>query len=185
MGRIERVNFDVVRPTEYFPSFADISRVIGNDISDSTIRYILWHHIHDKVEFLGPSVGRLDVFDQGEVHVIDGHHKLIVADLLGASSSEFYIPDSDSDRITKEEEPLLHPDALEAMNRNISYRFRRVHVNVEAAAKDGIRTIRDLRMQYPQLRTQEAAAIHYRIDDLGRESMPAFVERPGGVYVGD
>ncbi|HLD85480.1 MAG TPA: hypothetical protein VI968_02900 [archaeon] len=179
MGRIERVKFDVVRPTEYFPSFAEVTRRYGDDISDDTIRYVLWFHLHDRVQQLGPSVGKVS---GDEVHVIDGHHKLIVADLLGMPDAEFYLPDNEADFILPEMFSFLHRGALTSMNLNIAYRSRRLNVNVEAAARDGIRTVNELRMQYPKLQNLADAASHYDFTSLRTAELPPpFIERSGGI----
>jgi len=169
MGRIERVDLGIVRPTEYVIGFTYGESAEPRRINDDVISYLLWFHLHGQGNYLGHPTGKRHA---GGIAVVDGHHRLVVRDLFGIEWDDFYLPENESDRMVKERFPYIPADALEVMNRNIQNRFNFVAPVVDALANFCISTIKALRNQYQHLVDINAASLFYDSNALRQSPTP-------------
>ncbi|MCH8004200.1 MAG: ParB-like nuclease domain-containing protein [Nanoarchaeota archaeon] len=140
MGELVQVRTKLIRPMEdeLFPTFLD---------------YVLSHYVFNQQQKLNPPAVRAH---EDGYFVLDGHHRLVIADLHGVESIDVYVAEHSHDILKPEQVPSISEDALDSTNSTIDNNFDVAIRFANKLEEMGLRTFTDLRNKYPYLRSLDA-----------------------------
>jgi hypothetical protein len=159
MGRVINLpheNFGILQPSQ-------------RDLSERKVLSALAYKFKDKSNILlpegiiphgPPAVVRIEPKTQRLV-IIDGHHRLCIADLFG-DNYDLFVADNNLDYMTPEIAPALSEEQLFKSNDLIRARFDQVLINYNQIKCP--RKIRQLREKYETLGTKDLAEYFFRND---------------------